>query len=853
MAKRIEEGGELNDGFLFPDSANGLATVCPLNTNQLDRIVWDDGAMDYVTRTFDAPYFEDPPCPWRAGGKLPDPMTPPQCQEFCSWLNGYTYEDCKVIEPILDDEGNEIGRRCALWGTKYLCAQTWVEQNEPNCKPCIGRECRCEGVGCTFASPPPPAMPQDNRYKSFFREYVAETERKQMVHVSGPELLGITASDVGCYGFYWEYDPKYVASERRSYRCVIDFAIGRTNYIKLDQLVEKQAGTKPTDPSPTPVDRPAVVRNIDFDPLEDLWYPNLGAGLSFLTGPVFDKTYQSNLSRAFLNLDVAKQIVPTQVNPDVVMATGALQRSFDDTVSNDRGQQRTVVQWWQALQHRAVRIASAPVLRLKLPAEWVLKSTDALSLREPGTAPETLELELQAGEEVIGEIGRLLEKEFVLQTYDVPVVIPDGSPELYHSLAQRWHDYEVREKAEGRTPPAKVTEIQDKLKEYAHQIEKYRELRVQLPQYYNAILDKQEDAALAIVDWLKANIDVYKAWNERREEFLAFREELRPMQDAMQGFNIDTNFKWCRNDAFTTSIYSLLDPWLPTRPKLNGGVPSCEPTGQALPILCLPAGGRDLVLDLTYFRMQRTPIVVAVPQVTRVHLQLPTPPNLPSDDPPLPDLPDVPVFSSAAIDQLPEIVVRDPRPLVAELEEPEFNMDFARQSLQAAQMVIAQMRESYERFWTSWEKPDDAERLECADWSTDRCWYVEPELIQTFTRLNAHPGVFLKEHFTIAPSDARPCDPAETVCLPAFQEWRPPARGWQLIPQAIPPNAISPIITQLRNEARQVTLTNEGKIRGYPDEDDATPYLQPDTALYPLFQYAPVVPLLRGSSSSASS
>ncbi len=854
MAKRIEKGGVLDDGFLFPDSTNGLATVCPPGVHELTRIVWDDGAQAYVTRIFEAPYFEDPPCPWRADGKLPDPMTPPQCQEFCGWLNGYTYADCKVIVPILDDEGNEIGKKCDLWGTKYLCAQTWVEQNEPNCKACAGAECRCEGVGCTEAHPPPPAVPQDNRYKSFFRQYLAHTHRTAMVMTEGPEKLGETLSDVGCYGFYWEYDPKFVVSERRSYRCVIDFAHNETDYIKFDQLRIGQMGKKGVEPAVPPEDVPAVVRKPNFDPKKDLWYPNLGAGLSFLTDPVFDKIYGKSLPRAFLNLDVAKQKVPTQVNQDIIMSTGALQRAFDDTVSNERGQQRTMIQWWQALQHRALRLSSPPAVRLRLPAEWVLKAPDSLASLDPTQAPETLEIQLQAGEELLGEIGRVLEKEFVLKTVDVPVVVPDGSPEEYMALAQRWHDYGVARKAADLTVPSEVQTIEDKLLEYAHQIEKYRLLRVQLPKYYNAILEKQEGSALEIIDWLKQNVEAYREWSEDRKVYLNLIEDIKTLQEAMQAFSTGPNMMWCRMDAFTTPIYSLLDPWLPARPGLNGGVPSCQPSPQGLPIICLAPGSFEMIIDLTYFRIQRNPITVPVPSVTRLHLQLPTPPgplvDVNTADLKLPELPDVPEFSDAAIGQLPDIVTADPKPSVLKLYEPKFGISDAQQSLEQAKAIINQMTEVYGRFWRSLEKPDDAEPMECADWATDRCWYVEPELIQTFTRVTAQPAVFLKEHFYIAPTDDRPCDPAETACLPSFREERPPAKGWQMISQSASSGQMDPILQQLRTETREKIITPEGKLRDYSTNSTPIPFTNPATEIYPIFKYSPVLPLDSGTSSA---
>lgn len=180
LGKREEEGGQLNDGFQFPPTAEGLSTRCPLRTSEtikqrMHPRLLSMSEFPYVPM----PYFEDPPCEQGADGR-PD-LTKESCIRFHEWLNGFKYADCYHVA------GNrDIGFYCKLWCWKFSCTDGWTDSCDeslsaltdgaledspvpdiirelrergelppedppqrpitilPNSVPCIGEQCRCE-------------------------------------------------------------------------------------------------------------------------------------------------------------------------------------------------------------------------------------------------------------------------------------------------------------------------------------------------------------------------------------------------------------------------------------------------------------------------------------------------------------------------------------------------------------------------------------------------------------------------------------------------------------------------------------------------------------------------------------
>lgn len=106
------EGGQFNDGFLFPETAQGLSTRCLPEVTALRKLVFAYDRLSYIRfPTIGAPFFTDPPCL----------TTPGDCEQFCSELNAFTYPDCAVLK---GDEKRGIG--CALWCQKSTCTDGWT-------------------------------------------------------------------------------------------------------------------------------------------------------------------------------------------------------------------------------------------------------------------------------------------------------------------------------------------------------------------------------------------------------------------------------------------------------------------------------------------------------------------------------------------------------------------------------------------------------------------------------------------------------------------------------------------------------------------------------------------------------
>ncbi len=107
------EGGQFDDGFQFPETAQGLSTRCLPGVTALPKLVLAYDRLSYIRFPIvGAPYFTDPPCL----------TTPGDCEQFCRELNSFTYADCAVLK---GDEKRGIG--CALWCQKSTCTDGWTD------------------------------------------------------------------------------------------------------------------------------------------------------------------------------------------------------------------------------------------------------------------------------------------------------------------------------------------------------------------------------------------------------------------------------------------------------------------------------------------------------------------------------------------------------------------------------------------------------------------------------------------------------------------------------------------------------------------------------------------------------
>ncbi len=185
VAERIDQGGERNDGYLFPDNARGLTTACLPNMPSTVRRITKWG------REIDVPYpqFQDPACK-EYGETTEEYMTPGSCQRACGYMNRseFGYWDCKSqvvrflgVWVCLDGGPGRTDDVIGLtW--RYICGNSWADEPwSRNCLPCRGRSCRCPGPGCRTAA-------NGNLYQSFSRQYVGESRRDRIADAPDDQL-----------------------------------------------------------------------------------------------------------------------------------------------------------------------------------------------------------------------------------------------------------------------------------------------------------------------------------------------------------------------------------------------------------------------------------------------------------------------------------------------------------------------------------------------------------------------------------------------------------------------------------------------------------------------------------------
>ena len=880
MARRIEEGGELNDGFLFPDTTEGKITACKERCTKGDdgkcRVSinkWcpanDDWTVIYgCGEKVEYPYFEDPPCLWRDDGPIEPPHTPTKCTEFCSWLNDpkFTYLDCRA--PWFDPDAGVW--RCAWVDTKAVCTEWWLDAGTNCLQPVTGYPNRCEGVGCYVVNGHP--------YQSFHRRYRAHYEREAVPDV--PNDVTSKDAQVACYGFYREFDPKSKVTDGSDKRCVID--------INVSELPEKQKGKGQYGQNSNLPDPPPLIRDPEFNEDEDLWYPNLGGGISFLNKKVYKEKFDEDITTAILDFDTAKEKAIYQIREDQPFARTNLLRAFEDTVSNDRGDTRTVAEWWQQFETDAHRLFSPPVVRLFLPSTWSfgLDPLDPIFVGEKEEEEDTgipegkdprmkaIEVQLQAEEDLLGEVAAYLERSLLLSVQEepIPVVVPLGSPTEFRALAEAWETWKRRRQEAGLSYPSEVDGLITILETYAEQIEQVRKLRAELAQYIGEFLTRQKEITVTIGNWVKANLDIYRQflamWEPREGELdlPELQEFWKEVQQEYVNFHDRVNMPWCRNDRFTTSIYSFLDYWLPGRPELKGGNTNTCETDDGLPNLgeCLPTREKDLVFDLSTLQITAGRAKIPVLKPAQIRVKVPLPPKV-NEEPDagiliIPNLPPVPSIWEDAIGNLPTVQIQGSPPLIS-LPPRTLNLQQIQDVLMEARLVFTKMKETYDEFWKSLENPclgcEDGCgslppeeqpacyqncmdcRLACQGWdSPPRCVQVEMDLLERLTRIGARPAVSLQEDWRSLgiprlvsdPPDKYACDPKDHVCQSILPEKRFPKDGWQIVFPKSKEEEEEALIRQLREKMRKHTLTDDAtRIR----ED--FPYVSSGTGLYPIY------------------
>ncbi len=829
----------------------------------------------------------------------------------------FTWMDCKIplIDPesgaIIGCQKEEPKWTC----TDEWVVPDAGQESFPNCRICQGRECRCDGKyvppgtppgagnGCKYtpvAVDPKPSKGQLNYmpYGSFYRQYAVQSLRDTLTEVPNDKLAYDTSKDKGtpitlpvaCYGFYSEFDTKTHLIEGKDRRCVINFPFTKKDL----QNSQKGMATYQTNPTTSP-DMVRKNRDGSYDDKDTLWYKNLGGSFSLLSEQAFEKE-KNDLNLAFLSIDsigskgdVAMQQAAYQKSTVDPLTNRSTLRAFDDSVFTDRtdpnakgnpssfDDTRAITRWWQQLETDAYALLSPPTVRLRLPSTSALSgklaslvdtSKEAIDAQLGDPRMKSIDVQVHAEDDLLGQVSSYLQDSLLLKIEEepVPVVVPLLSAVELRALRERWCSWALQHYYYQNPPKSddagktcdevaspEVKHLLQRLEEYAVSAEQVRALRAELPSYIGGIITHQQQVLVQISTWVKDNLETYKVFLKNRAIRLQLASMWKEVQKQYTTYHDETDLPWCRNDRFTTPIYSLL----PQPPKMIMGTPSCQP-GAGLPLLCPPTGEKDLVLDLSTLKLLTGAVKLPVLKPVQLRLSVPTPPpadqDLTDEDKTaieLPELPPVPSLTGKITIKLPEVAVLS-APKKITPPPPITQGDFIRMwtALNSARSFLQQLNDLTKEFWKSLEPNDLTKNLTCKDWNTTECTHVEMDLLERVTRIMARPGILLQEDLgttgvsrlkvSNGNEKAANCDPNDQACLELLPQQTLPKDGWQMIAPKQPDDAASASdqLQQLRNDLRQETITDNGKIRTgktLGGEDKELPFISQPQDIFPIF------------------
>lgn len=911
MAKREES-------FRFPaggaDGVEGYATAC--RPNQPEFVMKETAVGPRLVRYPDFPDTE-PPCLWRwardgkgkivrfrQGGNAGGPFDRQACKDFCSAPRGSLNDASLWTYPACD--GKVVNGKCnGKIELRWICSDAPVTSEYKNCRDCAGSECRCPAADPKANTCARSTGGARNEYRSFFRQYTnIRTTRGNLSGPGGsaPDVLDRIPSpqpgkiakpiQAACYGFYREYDPKTTRTETKDRQCVIALPLpeGQRSALAMLRRTQRAIGQfwpssfNSAAPDPLPPPRSASAGNAG----DGLWYPDLGGGMSLLSQPVGD----GDLNQALLRPDVAEMRAGAQSAADGGWALRSTLRAVDDTVANETMEFRPLTTWWQRLESDAHRLLTPPVVRLRMPASWVARldmlaplrpsMTGALPL-DPSSRTQPLEVQIDAGDDLMGVLAEMLRQSVLpIREETMPVVVPLGSPVEFRAIAAQWEEWATNRRT--AVPPLPVPREADdvivRLRQYADQIEGVRKLREGMGRVL-AAAERREARVLAEIGGAVAEGGkMYAAYLENVRQRLELQKKWKAIQSDYAFFADVANAPWCRNDRFTTPIYSLLDPWYPGRPSLAGGAPSCAPGG--LPLLCVPHGERDMLIDVSMFYGDGAALAIPVLKPTLVQLSIPRPGGWQENiaDPRslvLPQLPPVPTISTGTLESLlPEVVTKPPRP-AGQPPRPIFqvpppaDISLVSRQLDSAHRIIRGMVNAYWTFWSSLDLQPPAPKrapacgrksalspLDCCGWGQQTCVHTEMDLMERIQRIVARPGVLAREDldtlgvsrvptpnpvstnasaipgYPLPPVPKRDatCWPEDHACAVPLPERRLAGTGFLLLS---PTEMRDPkrAMESVRGELRRSTIRNDGTPTPLPAR--SLPYDVPTERLYAPF------------------
>lgn len=927
LAKREERTGAKEDGFIFPRSglATGWSTVCTVN---------ECGLSYPYTRECPS----EPPC-----------KNPEECRQMCNDLNAWVrrHQSCTATE--WDADGNPfqvdfleetspcrnldngdwcqpgddgwvaVDQRLQDWHPDafvscevdellYCCSNAKVVDRstdpERNCLSCNGDgledpknpgfdfngevPANLEETGCREGK----NAPNGRTYVSIYRRYLVSYERDPVPVITRDDTQ---RSDVpvDCYCRYEEFDPKLRRTVPPDYRCVImlEEEEKRFKEMKETQLGKGEYGQNSNLPDP------AYQHTVVRDTRKDLWVNDFSDAFALLNGKKIQQSPKDNLF-PLLQLDNTDIMPTAQLDQNRPFSNGSLIRSTDDSVNTDNPGRRVITEWWQEQQTQAHKLFTSSVLRLILPTP----ASVGLDLRDPFLTPQSsssqnarpvnqqiIDIQIHSSpEDLLSEVSAYLQNGLLIHVREepVPLVVPLASPVELRALAQGWKRWGEEQEGEAKT---KAEMAAQKLEAYAERIDQVRALRGELARYIGRLLTYQGSMMRAIGDWLTANLGAWERYAAVRQQSFDLKPQWEEIQQKYRVFHDRTNMPWCRNDRFTTPVYSFLDLWMPGQLfprdlRLNSDEPPDNDLGEMrlprLKVEVLP----DLVYDFTALRVSTGTVLLPVltPIQIRLKPSLFNPPAFYEDLggvsaqleelSNLPDLPPVPTIYQEVLDTLfPTEVIHlsSPsrmNPVVADLP-PEIG-----QVMDRIVEMITMMDETYKKFWesiTTYPDQDVPERKwDCQTLDMMPCVHVEMDLLERFTRIGARPAVQLSEDVQaigprrtellknanaaqklpsstlIPPTAVPPCPREDWACQILNVEKTFAREGWRV--EGVKEDVGKEDLVNLRNRLRKETIPG--------NSSSSFPYIVAPDSLLPSFNLpAPItLPTTRFQQSSSS-
>jgi len=589
------------------------------------------------------------------------------------------------------------------------------------------------------------------------------------------------------------------------------------------------------------------IRDPSFDRQRDIWDPEFANAFSLSNDKIFEERFNSDITLLlFQPTDTVELEATVQLGSDWngterskvrrSLSIGSLIRAFDDSVHTvdfsgmpdlqGKGYPRVVTTWLQEQESELHYLINSSVIRMLLPPDWSigLDPLDPLYTPRLVTAcgsyiyensiahdedprMHVLEIQLQAEDDTIDTIKAYLLRSLMptIKYEPVPVLIPMGSPTEFRAIAAKWKGW--LQKHESSDAESLVL----MLEEYARYIEEVRTMRGEIAWHASELLTRQDKLSSIIGGWLNDTVIA------QYEEFMGQMDFFREMQSTWkaairklrQAHDVDC-MPWCHNDRFTTSIYSLLDPWSQRNPSEDAPISKDD-----LPSLD-QVEGLNAVFDFSVLKLPVGTIEFPViePIQVRIDLLKVAAPDISVAEPDIPILPKLPPIPQLAEnlkreagDDLhrygwpPTIGRKDtPRGITFELWTERQREDI-RKSVRKIASRIRGMANEYSLFWKSMSIEQNNMRRgteqDCYRLHADTCVHAEMDLRERLQRFGARPAVFLFEDFLsigeFRPDPALPqgeesapgygiesCPPEDWTCQLLVKHKDYPPQGWAI-------------------------------------------------------------------------